>query len=36
MQADGLMTNPVHRRLSAERGAVPGEWMKALGQRYVQ
>lgn len=31
-----LMTNHVHLLISAERGAAPGEMMKALGQRYVQ
>jgi putative transposase len=31
-----LMTNHVHLLVSAERGAAPGEMMKALGQRYVQ
>ena len=31
-----LMTNHVHLLLSADRGAAPGELMKALGQRYVQ
>jgi putative transposase len=30
------MTNHVHLLVSAERGAVPGAMMKALGQRYVQ
>jgi putative transposase len=31
-----LMTNHVHLLVTAERGAAPGEMMKALGQRYVQ
>ncbi len=31
-----LMTNHIHLLVSAERGAAPGEMMKALGQRYVQ
>jgi putative transposase len=31
-----LMTNHVHLLVSAERGAAPGELMKALGQRAIR
>lgn len=31
-----LMTNHVHLLLSPDRAEAPGEFMKALGQRYVQ